>query len=347
MKKRWRIVLLMGGGLLVIAVVISLLIFGKLYLSEKKIGYCFDVALDADRLYVAAGDAGLHILDVSEGTMRYLRSYHDRGYYRNLKLLDGRAYVADGDRGLVVLDITQDTLVTVWEQGDVKGKGLHIEGDKVYLAAAHDGLYIFDIANPDSPEVLGQFEALENAWDVWVNDGIAYVGDCYKGVNVVDVSDSAQPRQVGFITWSEQDPYAEIVRGEGGVVYVAARHHGLIILDVSDPVHPVVASQYQPDPDNMAEGLAVRKGIVYLAIGNERHKEENGLHIVDTRDPYAPVLIGKVHFRDWVEGVYVAGDDAYVANTWLGVRSLDIQYPDHPILIDTFNVTDWIVSWLR
>ena len=95
--------LLIGGALTMMAIVIALLVFGKLYLAEKKIGYCFDVALDADRLYVAAGDAGMHVLDVSEGSLRYTQPYHDRGYYRNLKLLAGRAYVADTERGLVVL----------------------------------------------------------------------------------------------------------------------------------------------------------------------------------------------------------------------------------------------------
>lgn len=347
MKRKRRVVLLIGGSLIAVAVVVPLLLWGKLYLAEKKIGYCFDVALDADRLYVAAGDAGLHTLDVSEGTLRYIQTYHDRGYYRNLKLSGGRAYVADGERGLVVLDITRDVSVTVWEQGDVKGKGVHVEGDKAYLAAAWDGLYIFDIADPDLPKLMGRFGDLEDAWDVWVHDGVAYVGDCDKGVSAIDVSTPDHPRQVGFVTWSEEDPYAEIVRGEGDVVYVAARHHGLILLDVSDPAHLAIASRYQPDPSNMAEGLAVRGGIVYLAVGNERRKKENGLHIVDARDPYAPVLTGKVHFRDWVEGVYVAGDDAYVANTWLGVRSLDVRRLDRPVLADTFDVTDWIVRWLR
>jgi hypothetical protein len=152
---------------------------------------------------------------------------------------------------------------------------------------------------------------------------------------------------VGFITWSEEDPYAEIVRGEGDVVYVAARHHGLVIVDVSDPAHPAIASRFQPDPSNMAEGLAVRRGIIYLAVGNDRHKRENGLHIVDARDPYAPALIGKAHFRDWVEGVYVAGDHAYVANTWLGVRLLDVRHLDRPALTDTFDVWDWMIRWLR
>jgi hypothetical protein len=305
------------------------------------------LALDADRIYVAAGDAGMHMLDVSEGFLRYVQPYHDRGYYRNLTIAGGRAYVADTERGLVVLDIARGRPVTVWEQGGVKGKGIHVEGNKVYLAAAWDGLYIFDITDPDVPQLLGRFGTLDNAWDVWVHDNVAFVGDCDKGVSAIDVSAPEHPRQMGFVTWSEKDPYAEIVRGEGNVVYVAARHHGLVIIDVSDPAHLAIASRYQPDPDNMAEGLAVREGIVYLAVGNDRCRRENGLHIVDARDPDEPVLIGKVHFRDWVEGVYVAGDYAFVANTWSGVRSLDVRHPERPALVDTFDVLDWVVHWLR
>jgi hypothetical protein len=48
-------------------------------------------------------------------------------------------------------------------------------------------------------------------------------------------------------------------------------------------------------------------------------------------------LIGKVRFSDWAEGVYVASGYAYVANTWLDVRHLDC-----PVLVDTFDVMDWV-----
>ena len=328
------------------AAIVSLLVLGKLYLAEKKIGYCFDLALDGDRLYTAAGAAGLHVLDVSAGGLRYAGTYDDGGYYRNLKIAGGRAYVADTERGLVVLDITGDAPVTVWEAGAFKGKGLHVAGDRLYLAAAQEGLAIYDLADPDAPALLGQFADLENAWDVWVHAGTAYVGDCYRGVSAIDVSVPDRPAQVGFVTWGEADPYAEIVRGEGDVVYVAARQHGLVTIDVSDPAHPAIASLYQPDPSSMAEGLAVREGMVYLAVGNECHRGENGLHIVDTRDPYAPALIGKAPFGDWVEGVYVAGERAYVANTWLGVRALDVRRLDGPLLVDTFGVGDWVAHLL-
>lgn len=347
MKKRWSVVLLTGGSLTVMVAVASLLIVGKLYLAEKKIGYCFDVALGSSRIYVAAGKAGLHVLDVSEGTLKYALTYHDRGYYRNLKIAGDRAYVAEGDRGLVVLDITKDSPTVVWEQMEAKGAGIHIENDKAYLAASRGGLYIFDIANPNVPRPLVRFEDLEDAWDVWVHDSFAYVADLDKGLSVIDVSSPAHPYQAGFVTWSQENPSAEIVRGEGNAVYVAAAHHGLVVVDITDPTRPAIASIYQSDPDNWAEGLAVREGIVYLAIGNKRSKKENGLYIIDARNPYSLSTIGKVHFPDWVEGVHVAGDYAYVANTFAGVRSLDVRHLDRPVLVDTFDLTDWIVHWLR
>jgi hypothetical protein len=64
---------------------------------------------------------------------------------------------------------------------------------------------------------------------------------------------------------------------------------------------------------------------------------ENGLHVLDTRDPYSPSLLGKVSFPGMVEGVHVAGDAAYVANAFLGVRSIDVGDLDEPVLIDTFS----------
>jgi hypothetical protein len=347
MRRSVKAGLIIGGSSIAVVAVISLLIFGKLYLAEKKVGYCFDVAVDSSRLYVAAGKAGLHVLDVSEGALRHALTYYDRGYYRNLKLSGGRAYVADTERGLVVLDIAQNVPVTIWEQGEVKGKGVHVEGDKAYLAAAQRGLYVFDIVNPDVLRLAGRFEALEDAWDVWIYDGFAYVADLDKGLVVIDVSSPQHPRQVGFVAWTDGDAYAEIVRGEGDVAYVAAAAHGLVVIDIANPANPMVVSVYQSDPDNWVEGLAVQDSIVYLAIANEHRKSENGLHLIDVHDPYAPSLIGKIHFPDWVEGVHVAGDYAYVANTFAGVRSLNVRHLDRLSLVDTFNVTDWIVRQLR
>ena len=194
---------------------------------------------------------------------------------------------------------------------------------------------------------LQDLQSRSHAWDVWADGDYAYVADLARGLSIIDVSSPTQPRQVGFVTWSSENPLAEIVRGEGEVAYVAAANHGLVIVDIADPAAPVIASILQTEPDNWAEGLAVRDGIVYLANGNEHNRGENGIYVIDAQDPYSPSIVGKVGFPDWIEGVHIAGDYAYLADTFSGVRSLDIRNPDDPLLVDRFALTQWILQGLR
>jgi hypothetical protein len=317
---------------------------------DQRIEYCFDLATDAAgrRLFVAAGRAGLHILHLEQGHLQYHSTYYDGGYYRNLKVYQDRAYIADSDRGLVVLDIGRETPITTRGQPEGKAGGVDVKAGKAYVAAYEKGLEIFDLSDPDLPIFLGATRTAGYAWDVWVGDDLAYVADFNGGLSVVDVSVPSRPYPVGLVTWAKRYQSAEIVRGEGNVVYVAASGLGLIVIDISDPADPVMASRYRPARIGHAEGLAGRDDLVYLAMRSrvklgkgedavEIPTVENGLHILDTRDPYSPLLAGKVSFPGMVEGVHVAGDVAYVANAFLGVRSIDVSEPSEPVMIDSFN----------
>ena len=239
------------------------------------------------------------------------------------------------------MDISADIPITTWIQSDSKAYGIHIEVDNAFVAAVTQGLEIFDISNPDSPILLSMVKTSGEAWDVWLHNDIAYVADVDKGITVIDVSSPIEPHQVSFVTWAESNPSAEIVRGDGDVICVAAGNNGLILIDVSNPIQPTISSQYHPVRIGWAEGLAIRDGLVYLSFGSDfAHVStiENGLHILDVTNPYTPMLLSKVNFLDWVEGVHVDGDYAYVANTYAGVRSIDIQNPTRPYWVGTFNI---------
>jgi hypothetical protein len=354
-KKR-RAVVAVGICLLILAVVcfylkIGGLIFGREDFHRERIGYCFDVVADrtGSRLLVAAADRGLHLFDLDQGRLRYAMTYYDDGYYRNLEVWKDRAYVADTRRGLVVLDITSELPTTSWIQSSSTAYGLHLEEGLAFVAACGHGLQIFDLSAPDLPTLVGSLETPGDAWDVWTHGGFAYVADLNEGLTIVDVSSPSDPRYVTTVTWARRYQSAEIVRGEGSIAYVAAADCGLIIIDVSDPFHPVVAARYRPTRIGAAEGLAVRDGIVYLAMGSQIEirrsrddleiatTQENGLHVIDATDPYRPTVLGKIAFLGWVEGVHVTGDYAYVANTGTGVRSIDIRDPKKPVLVDAWN----------
>ncbi len=305
----------------------------------KRMGYCFDAAFHekTSRLFVAGGDQGTHVFEVAEGKLKFVTTVADGGYHRNLKISGDRLYLADNRRGLVVFDITGREPVRTWRQQGASGMGIDVHGSHAYLAAGGDGLHIFDISTPDSPKLLSKCQTNADAWDVWVSGRYAYVADLQKGVTVVDVAEPARPKKGSSVTWDEKEPMAEIIRGEGRIVCVGAGGHGLVVADISDPQAPEVVSRYKSGAEGFGEGLCVRDGLVYLANGNKDNRDENGLIIVDARNPRALKVRGKCTFADWVEGVCLAGHQAFVANTYTGVRSIDVRDPDHPQLTDSFG----------
>jgi hypothetical protein len=198
------------------------------------------------------------------------------------------------------LDVTGDAPVTTWEQGEVGGMGIYVYGDRAYLAAGEDGLYIFGLTNPDQPELLGRTKTAGAAWDVWAHDCRAYVADVDQGLTVFDVSSAAHPLRLGFVTWDEASPCAEIVRGEGNAVYVAAACHGLIAVDVSDPADPVLASICALAPDSWAEGLAVR--------GRASHIWPWGTSVTEERTGCtSSTLTTRVRFRPSASSAFPTG----------------------------------------
>jgi hypothetical protein len=336
------IISIVGIGSKLFYIKIGWLMIDRTGLEPKKMGYCFDVAFDPEkeRLIITAGQGGLHILNINDGQLEYLTTYYDEGYYRNLKVHGERVFVADSKKGFRVFDISGETPLSIWVQANTEACGLHIESDLAYVAACKNGLQIFDITNPDSPVFLGSLQTPGSAWDIWMHDGFAYIADFHAGMTVIDVTKPTNPILVGTTTWADRHQSAEIVRGEGNVVFIAAGLKGLIVLDISDPYQPIVASIYRPTRLGYAEGLAVKGGILYLAWGSEFLRistVENGLHILDVSDPYAPKLLSKAQFTDWVEGVYVDSDFAYIANTFNGARSINIQDVFQPYVANTFD----------
>lgn len=307
---------------------------------DMKMGYCFDAAFHepSHRLLVCAGPVGLHLFQIRQGEFHYLSTLLKGGYCRNIKIAGDKAFVADTRRGLVVLDLSTANPEIRWAQGRGGAMGLDIAGDRLLVAVGNKGLQVWSIAEPGPPRLVGQCRTSGEAWDVWSKDDHAFVADLKQGVTVVSLGDPKKPAVVGRALWDNDTSIAEIIRGENDTVCVAAGAQGLILLDVSTPRRPKVVGRYHTQtPLACAEGLSIRNGIVYLANARERSLEENGLIVLDVRDPSAPRVLGECNFLGWVEGVCVAGRYAFVTSTSSGVRLIDISDPAQPRLVDSFG----------
>jgi len=264
------------------------------------------VAALGDFAYVAGGEAGIHVVDISApgapvlvttlNTTKYAGSIEVVRTFANATLTD-LALVVEGTEGITTYDITDPAGIVSFEQGTtaVDGQRVFIEEPQdpddpcvVYLAESWKGLRIFE-TNPDFPGVLeygGVFTGTQGfAKGVAVKDGFAYVADDEMGLAVVDarVRILGQVRQV---SWADTPGNALDVAVDGDYAYLADGVQGLAVFRIDGGATPVKVAQL--DLSAYSRSLVVARGWALLCAA------DGGVHVVDVRDPEHPVYAGLV-----------------------------------------------------
>ncbi len=217
---------------------------------------------------------------------------------------------------------------------------------------------------PNDMAVIGGVDTPGTARHLFVAGNHAFLADGEEGLQVVDISDPANPAIIGTVDTpglaygvtvagnvayvADADsglqvidistPSSPVIVGsmitpgkswhaaiEGDVAYVADHTGGLLAVDISDPANPALIGSVATA--DRALRVAVAGNVAYVAdyVGD--------LQVVDITDPTNLAIIASVDLPDIVRDVTVAGDVAYVAGHWSGVEALDISDPTNPILI--------------
>jgi hypothetical protein len=115
-----------------------------------------------------------------------------------------------------------------------------------------------------------------------------------------------------------------------GTVGYATTPSGLVVLDLNDPVNPKVLAQ-------VTTGLQAPRAVA-VQFRYAFVLDEQGLKTVDVTNPAAPALVASaaVPMKD-ARGLYLARTYAYVAAGADGLGIVDIERPDSPKLVQTFN----------
>ncbi|NQT33795.1 hypothetical protein HQ587_01290 [bacterium] len=145
----------------------------------------------------------------------------------------------------------------------------------------------------ENVEQVGRiYNQWDNAWDVVVVDGLAYVAAGCSGLQIVDVSDPENPVVVGYWEYINEacgvavsDEYAYVADGgiwnEDEFGYVGG---GLRVISVDDPEHPEEVGYY--NTPGRAEGVTVSGDYAYVADGG------GSLRVISVADPEQPEEVG-------------------------------------------------------
>ena len=151
-------------------------------------GSAEDVCVVGQYAYVADGDAGLRIIDVSTPSSPTEVGFFDtEGNAYGVYVLDRYAYVADGDAGLRIVDISRPSSPTEVGFFDTGGtaKGIYVLGFYAYVADGSAGLRIIDVSRSSSPTEVGFYDTGGSATGVCVLENVAYVADGNDGLYIL------------------------------------------------------------------------------------------------------------------------------------------------------------------
>lgn len=179
-----------------------------------------------------------------------------------------------------------------------------------------------------------------------VSGRYAYLADGQAGLQVIDVSDPAQPVRVGGCNTGGRAMDVEIA---GDRAYVADFYAGLRIVDISNPANPDVIGTFDTGipGGQIAESphaLQVVSDLAYLADGH------GDLQIVDISNPTHPMRVGTYAVAEgYVHGVHVAGPRAYLVGARpvdedhsTGVSHiLDVTQPANPVRLGVTDVASY------
>jgi hypothetical protein len=187
---------------------------------------------------------------------------------------------------------------------------------------------------------FGSFDTPGNAYGVFVLGDYAYVADSFSGLQVIDVSDPANPSLVGTC---DTPGWANDVLVLGDYAYVADRASGLQVIDVSNPENPTPVGSC--DTLETALGVFVQGGYAYVAYGpSVMPYTPSGIQVIDVSDPENPTPVGSCDTLETALGVFVQGGYAYVGTfsfpTGFLVIDVDPESPKYLTIVgscDTFG----------
>jgi hypothetical protein len=163
-------------------------------------GYARDVAvLDARKVLVAAGRAGLAIADFGGPEAKVVERLELNAEARGVEVREGLAYVAAGEEGLVIVDVSGTSLRVVGKllpKTTDMARGIALSGSHALLCIGDSGLAVIDVSDPAKPTEVGRFDPKGAVNRVTVSGARLFVANDSDGVAILDISKPSEPKQV-------------------------------------------------------------------------------------------------------------------------------------------------------
>jgi hypothetical protein len=259
----------------------------------------YQVAVSGNYAYVAAGDSGLRVVNVSDPTQPREVGHCDLRYPA-LDVQIGSEWVfvwieSLPQNGLSVIDFSDPadprevgyyTLPAFGFRARTNAR-FAVNGNLAVVCDTsnnHGTAHFIDFADPANPTVVGIFDG-GWGWAVAMNGNLFCYGRM-GWLGIVDISDAANSFEAGHIG-GDMDVTSIALRDS--IMIAALEGGGAIVFDVSEPASPLSVGGLFPGDGfaNLDTRITFNSNIALTTLG--------GLTVADISDPRNPYDIGYYH----------------------------------------------------
>jgi hypothetical protein len=286
------------------------------------------IAVTEARVFVAAGDAGILVLDAQDPAAPAV-TLRTGGPALDVAVEDGKLYVADGGAGVVVYDVgivdgAADAPRWLGSFRRIPAlRHIAVSGPRALAAGTDGALYLLDVTRPALPNLLEVIDPPKRKFAYHL--GADSAGVLAGGrLSVYDLR--PPPPRLG----NEGLDFGQGVNLGGqrrvfiadDIAYVADWFSGVHLYDLGEPRRPALLASFHTE--GSSKGVAVRDGVAYIA------DDDHGLQILDVSDPRRPVRIAELATPGLAYTPVLDGDRLYLASHRGGFVVIDVADPRAP-----------------
>jgi len=297
--------------------------------------YTTGVCTKADFAYVCYNDnvadsCGFQILDISNPIIPM-----PRGSYAFAKSSEqSKNIYIEGDH--VLLFCTRDGIRTVnvadpdnpvYESvTGASGDWLFASGERAVASSYTGATVVYDISSPTDP--IKGAQIYHSIVDIALKDNYAFLVEEDIGLQIVDVSDPANPS----VEATSVIGFTDEIEINGSFAYVVHGSDDLSVYDINDPLAPALIASY--DIGEHVWAFDVQDGLACAGT------DDSGAVLIDISDPYNPQKVGQYYIEGWTQtrAVTLLGNYLYIGFMNGEVHAVDISNPFSPVMTSTSAV---------
>jgi hypothetical protein len=277
-------------------------------------GFANAVKVNGNYAFIAAGSAGLQVVDITDRTNpKIVGSLATSANANYLRIAGNTVYLATSS-GLTIIDITNPLNPAALGSLSTPGVAwdVHISGTLAYVADGSAGLQIIDVSNPSAPSLVGSL-AIPNgtAKGIDVAGNTAVIAASSAGVVIADVTTPSSPRILGS-TSTPGD--ARKVAIKGTAAFIADYPSSMQVVDFSTPSAPVIVAATTDALGGKLQDITLSTvaGNTYTVSADVYFV--NGVPIVNVTQPSNPIPVAILDFSKYRDdnGHGIDADPLYV-----------------------------------